>query len=311
MPGRTDREILALRPARNAVDPWRASARLIESEFSADGELVDVATLFLTNRECPFRCVMCDLWKNTTLERVPRGAIPRQIEQALQELPPARQIKLYNAGSFFDPQAIPPEDFPAIAALVQPFERVIVENHPRFCGPACLEFSRLLSGQLEVAIGLETVHPDVLPALNKQMTLEDFARAVDFLRSNGINVRAFILLRPPFLSASTAEEWALRSLEYAFAQGVECSVVIPTRGGNGIMEQLAQSGDFQPPSLEQLEAVLEQGLQLQRGRVFADLWDLDRLAGCPACHVARVSRMREMNDTQRVPDPVRCAVCGA
>ena len=40
------------------------------------GGCVDVATLFLTNRECPFRCLMCDLWKNT-LEVGRSGSDPR------------------------------------------------------------------------------------------------------------------------------------------------------------------------------------------------------------------------------------------
>ncbi len=58
---------------------------------------------------------MCDLWRNTLTETVPRGAIPQQIDYALAQLPAARQIKLYNSGSFFDKQAIPPEDYEAIA----------------------------------------------------------------------------------------------------------------------------------------------------------------------------------------------------
>jgi len=70
-------------------------------------EAVPVATIFLTNRECPWRCVMCDLWKNTLIDSVPLGAIPSQIDYALARLPAARQIKLYNSGSFFDTQAIP------------------------------------------------------------------------------------------------------------------------------------------------------------------------------------------------------------
>ncbi len=70
-----------------------------------------VATVFLTNRECPFRCLMCDLWRNTLTETVPVGAIPAQIDHALLRLPPAKQLKLYNSGSFFDPHAIPPQDY--------------------------------------------------------------------------------------------------------------------------------------------------------------------------------------------------------
>ena len=36
-----------------------------------------------------------------------QGDIPAQIAYALDQLPPARQIKLYNSGNFFDHQAIP------------------------------------------------------------------------------------------------------------------------------------------------------------------------------------------------------------
>ena len=65
------------------MDPRRPYAYLVEPECNALGEIVDVATLFLTNRECPFRCLMCDLWKNTLAEPVSRGDIPTQIRWAL------------------------------------------------------------------------------------------------------------------------------------------------------------------------------------------------------------------------------------
>ena len=124
------RWIQARRGPKNRLDPERPYAFLYEEEPGAAGGPVPTATVFLTNRECPYRCLMCDLWRNTLDERVPRGAIAGQIRRALDQLPPARQIKLYNAGSFFDPQAIPPEDDEEIAALLAAFERVIVECHP-------------------------------------------------------------------------------------------------------------------------------------------------------------------------------------
>ena len=96
-----DREIIAARPPKNAVDPRVPYAFLVEPERTAAGDVADIATIFLTNRECPFRCLFCDLWKNTTDSRVPVGAIPEQIDYALARLPSARQIKLYNSGNFF------------------------------------------------------------------------------------------------------------------------------------------------------------------------------------------------------------------
>lgn len=302
----SDREIVASRPAKNPVDPERPYAFFVEPECSAAGRIEDVATVFLTNRECPYRCLMCDLWQNTTDTRVPPGAIPRQIERALAQLPPARQIKLYNSGNFFDAQAIPRDDFPAIARRVAGFANVVVENHPRLCGSACVDFRHLLTADLELALGLETIHPDVLPALNKQMTKDDFARAVEFLLRNGIAVRAFVLLKPPYLSEAEGIEWALRSIEFAFELGVGCCSVIPTRSGNGIMQQLESRGQFCPPTLASLEATLEQGLGLARGRVFADLWEVERLAECPRCRTARADRLRKMNLAQQVLPRIAC-----
>ena len=172
-----DEWILALRPARHTVSPDRPYACLVEKEPAGDGRVVDVATVFLSNRECPYRCLMCDLWKNTLEESVPRGAIAQQIREALAALPPARQVKLYNAGSFFDPHAIPPGDHAEIAAALRAFDRVIVEAHPSLVGDACQRFHDRIAGRLEVAMGLETVHPGVLPRLNKRMTLERFGEA--------------------------------------------------------------------------------------------------------------------------------------
>jgi len=282
----------------------------VEEECSATGEVVPVATIFLTNRECPWRCVMCDLWKNTLMRPVPLGSIPRQIAYALERLPPARQVKLYNSGSFFDDQAIPREDYPAIAALVSHFDRTIVECHPSLVGNSCFEFRDLLTHTLEVAMGLETVHLEVLSLLNKRMTLDLFATAAASLRSQNVELRAFILVQPPFMKPNESLHWAQRSLEFAFDCGATTTSLIPTRGGNGAMESLAQTGDFVPPRLATLEAAAKYGIRLQRGRVFSDLWDLRRAApSCFGCYPARVARLAAMNLQQQVLDAIECAQC--
>jgi radical SAM enzyme (TIGR01210 family) len=263
------------------------------------------AVIFITNRECPFRCVMCDLWVNTLDAEVPPGLVPIQIRRALETMPAARWIKLYNAGSAFDPHAIPPEDDAAIARTVSRFERVIVESHPAFLAGThagrCLAFRDALDGALEVAVGLETAHADVLARLNKRMSLSSFRRGAEFLADEGIALRVFILLNPPFLPAAEATDWACRSIDVAAAAGARVCSIIPTRGGNGALEAL--DPPFVPPRLQALEAVVEYGLSLGGPVVQADLWEAERFVRC-GCDTARLSRLAFMNRHQRVPPPV-------
>lgn len=304
-----DRWIIVRRPARVALNVQEPYGFFVEHERSPVGEIIPVAAILLTNRECPFRCVMCDLWRHTLEEPVSRGAIPRQIDFALEKLPYARAVKLYNSGSFFDPHAIPPEDYNEIAARIHAFERVIVECHPQLVGARSLEFKSLLPGRLEVAMGLETANPAVLERLNKRMTLEQFAVAADFLRSNDIDLRVFILVQPPFMKAEESLYWAERSIDFAFDCRAAVVTIIPTRGGNGAMEELAASGDFVAPDLDVLEQALTYGVSLKRGLVFADLWDLKSNSHCLSCLDARLARLKEMNLRQEIIELVTCDQC--
>jgi hypothetical protein len=303
--GINDRWILSRRGNKNQVDPLKPYAWLVEDERTVSGKVEATAIIFLTNRECPYHCLMCDLWKNTTNESVPAGSIPHQIEWALNQMPEAKHLKLYNSGSFFDEGAIPSEDYDRIASLVSNFETVIVESHPRLINQ-CLQFRDMLKPELQVALGLETVHPEILRKLNKRMTLEDFENTVKFLAGHEILSRAFILLRPPFLSESEGIFWAERSLDFAFGTGVECCTVIPVRPGNGAMEKLMEMGLYSPPDIRSLEKVLEYGISLHAGRTFADVWDIGLFSSCNQCTNKRINRLTEMNLSQMIPDPVVC-----
>jgi radical SAM enzyme (TIGR01210 family) len=305
--GFTDEWILAKRGIKNAVDPLKPYGWLVEKERTPSGRTEDTAIIFLTNRECQYHCLMCDLWKNTTDFSVPAGSIPQQIEMALDQMAPARHLKLYNSGSFFDERAIPSSDYERIAELVSGFETVIVESHPRLVNEKCLRLRDMLKPELQVAMGLETVHPEILRKLNKRMTLEDFENTVKFLSRHEILSRSFILLRPPFMSESEGLYWAERSLDFAFKIGVECCTVIPVRGGNGAMDLLHERGDYSPPDIHSLEQVLEYGIGLKAGRVFADTWDLEQFSGCSECFEKRRDRLINMNLNQETYGKIICS----
>jgi radical SAM enzyme (TIGR01210 family) len=284
-----------------------------ESELLVGGGVISAATVFLTGKECPFSCVYCDLWRQTLTRPTPRGSLPEQLKSALKDISQRSLIKLYNASNFFDPSAVPPDDDKALLELLQGFERVTVESHPRFVGKRCFDFADRLDGTLEVAIGLETAHPVALSRLNKQMTLSDFDAAAAELAQRRIGLRAFLLLGCPFIPEEDQLEWTLRSVEHAVRQGAGVISIIPVRGGNGALEALAARNAWQPTSIELIEAVADRvvKLKLDTAVVQIDAWDLKQHIRCHVCAPARVQRLQEMNQGGVWHPSIRCAVCGS
>ena len=318
-PTERTRWILARRGPKNNHPPRQPYGSFVEDEPGPDGTLWRCHTLLLTNRECAFRCLMCDLWQDTLDTTTESGAIAAQVstllpspppnpgrragggsqESSLSPLPlfPSSQgwhpegtrgaggrrvaLKLYNAGSFFDPGQVPVEDYAAIADKARHFDRVSVESHTAFLkgkhAERVLAFRDAIApAALEVAIGLETVQEVALEKLNKRMTVDDFRHAAAFLAQNQIALRVFLLVRPPFLTEEEGVEWGCRSLDVAHACGATFAALLPTRAGNGALEALAEQGHYAPPKLQSLEACLRYGQSLEGTmRVTADLWDIE------------------------------------
>lgn len=285
---------------------------MIEEERRPDTRIERALTVFLTGAECPFTCSFCDLWRWTIDGPTPPGALTKQLESVLQVLDDPRpdRLKLYNASNFFDQRAVPSEDLPGIATLASSFAAVTVESHANTIGSQTLAFARQISGRLEVAVGLETIHPVAAARLNKRLDLARFDRAARFLSENGIELRVFVLLGAPYVRAEESVAWTVRTVEYAVERGASVVSIIPVRGGNGEMERLQALGHFAPPTLSQLEAALDRCLQFTRTVVTADLWDVERLSACEHCRPERIERLRRLNVTGRAEPRIGCSLCG-
>ncbi|QDT06569.1 hypothetical protein K227x_49790 [Rubripirellula lacrimiformis] len=281
-----------------SLSPDRPYLVLTEPEPDGHGSLANVLTVFLTASECPIGCAMCDLWQNTLDRPTPDGAITRQITDAIHAhpiaSPPAEQsnwIKLYNSGNFFDPRSIPVAEYPSIADRLTPFDRVIVENHPRFGKERLRTFRDRIDAPLEVAVGLETVQPRWLNRLGKQMSRDDFDSYAAWLDDQNVGLRVFLILGVPGISATEAIRWTRLSVRHAIRCGARHVSLIPARSGHGWNGQ----ADRLPPfTTDQLAGVLSASIDDADGKscVTMDLWDLD-------ASDAAVTAMQQMNLTQQ------------
>ena len=306
-----DQEIRLLRPAKAYVDPYRAHGSLLEDERRPDGTIERSLTVFLAGAECPFTCTFCDLWRWTIDGPTPPGALTSQLESVLQSLdgPVPDRLKIYNASNFFDRRAVPAEDVSGIARLTAPFHSVTVESHANTIGPKTLAFARQIGGRLEVAAGLETIHPVAVAHLNKRLDLARFDSAAAFLAANGVDLRVFVLLGAPYVGAEESVAWTVSTVAHAVERGAAVVSIIPVRGGNGELERLQTLGLFTPPTLTQLEEAVDLCLRFTGAVVTADLWDVERLTPCQSCASERIERLHQINVTGRVQPRIACAVC--
>ena len=307
-----DRRIRSLRPPKRAVDPTAAHGSLVEMERRPDGRVERALTVFLAGAECPFTCSFCDLWQWTLDGPTPSGALVTQLEQVLDALerPWPERLKLYTASNFFDRRAVPREDWDALVRLAEPFAAVTVESHASTIGDATRELARALDGRsLEVAVGLETIHPGAMAQLNKRLEVSRFDAAARLLADEGIDLRTFVLLGAPHVPAEDSVDWTVRTVEHAAACGAAIVSIIPVRGGNGEMERLQALGAFTPPTLAQLEAALDRCLGFDGVAVGADLWDIGLLPACEVCRARRAERLARINLTGRAEPRIACDAC--
>ena len=302
-----------LRPQINRPSAWSIPKVLRALEPDGIGGEADTTTVFLTGAECPFRCSMCDLWQYTSLGNTPVGAIPFQLAQVLkpESSNGRRWLKLYNASNFFDPRSIPIEDLNAIAEHCSPFERVVVENHPRFCDDRMAAFSKAIPGQLEVAMGLESIHPNAIEIMNKRMTLADFDRAVAKCQCLNIDVRVFVLLHPPGVDQKEAVEWTRNTVAYAMERRVRHVSIIPVRAGNGWIDRLIDTEVYQLPTVSMIRELYKTFNRSEISSVEIssagnttiefDLWDHENWqGGCPECRDSLVKHIALCNRQQRI-----------
>ncbi len=295
------------------IDLRNPQGSIIETERRGH-EQISARTIFLTGRECPLACSMCDLWQHTlprSHSSTPIGAIPDQMEQVLSDGIKADWLKLYNASNFFDPLAVPIQDYDRIAELCLPFKRTIVENHPRFRNSHIERFQSMLNGQLEIAVGLESTDDGVLGLLNKQFDRGFALEAIRGWIQLGINVRVFLLIDPPTPYPRSTDS-TYRSVVDAISWGVSHISLIPTRARWGLLSDWVKEQKYLPPNAHKVEEILRRCTQLEKHSVTiaVDLWDWDLLIGhCAQCRSLRYERLQHWNESGYLSEPINCSSC--
>ncbi len=262
-----DRRPLPAAPvtARRYVREW------VEDEAIA-AERVRAFVLILRTRGCYWAdvkgCTMCGYAKDTLGRSATPEELGEQLAHALARYHNEPYVKVYTSGSFLDDREVDPESRQKIvAAFSGRARRFLFETLPEFATEETLRPLReAFAGELEVALGLESTDPTVLAKyVHKSASPMEYLAAGDLVRSLGARSKAYLLLKPPYLSESESIEDVVRSVEVASPHFDSLSIN-PVHIQNGtVVEWLYRRGRYRPPWLWSVVEALARGARV-RGR---------------------------------------------
>ncbi|PSQ38266.1 TIGR01210 family radical SAM protein [Halobacteriales archaeon SW_5_70_135] len=187
------------------------------------GGVYDSLTVILNTGGCRWAraggCTMCGYVAESVEDgSVTHEALLDQIDRALEHErerreEPCELVKIYTSGSFLDEREVSAESREAVARTFADRERIVVESLPDF-----VETDRLapFTDRLhtDVAVGLETATDRVRhDCVNKYFDFADFERAAARAADAGAGVKAYLLLKPPFLTEAEAVADMTASIE--------------------------------------------------------------------------------------------------
>ncbi|MDS0299815.1 archaeosine biosynthesis radical SAM protein RaSEA [Halogeometricum sp. S1BR25-6] len=172
----------------------------------------------------------------------------------------AELIKIYTSGSFLDEREVGAETRRAIAETFGDRERIVVESLPDFVEREKLKDFTSQGLETDVAVGLETATDRVRhDCVNKYFDFSDFEDACAEAGAVDAGVKAYLLMKPPFLSESEAVEDMKSSIRRC-AEVDYCHTVSmnPTNVQRYTMvDELYFQGGYRPPWLWSVAEVLE------------------------------------------------------
>jgi radical SAM enzyme (TIGR01210 family) len=201
---------------------------------------------------------MCGYSGDTPQRPPTEEELMAQVEHVASRRQDAQWVKLYTSGSMIDPEEVPGRVVEAIVEAFGDADMLTVESRAEHVTRHRVE-ALGDTARREIAIGLESACDPVLTgAVHKGMTLREFQRAAALVKDAGARLRAYILLKPPFLTEAEAVEDAVQAALAAAEAGASVVSLNPVNiHGDTMVDFLHFRGEYEPPWLWSVVQVLE------------------------------------------------------
>jgi radical SAM enzyme (TIGR01210 family) len=248
---------------KKGLEKWegKTSAASWKEKDYIDGT-VDAGVIILPTIGCRWGrkegCIMCGYVYDAARE-IDQDKIIEEFKKSIEKIGDVDYLKIFTSGSFLDPGELTDNSIKKILKEVPDnVKRLQIESRPEFIKEkALLEIKKSLDAELEIGIGLESANDRIRDSINKGFSFDNFTKAVKICKKNGVKVKAYLLLKPPFLTEKEALEDAKESIKKAERAGADRVSINPMNIQRGtLVERLWKSGEYRPPWLWSVVEVL-------------------------------------------------------
>ncbi len=231
-----------------------------------DRKQISALTIIFQTTGCRWNnCTMCGYVYDRAKKPPAHDELIKQFEYAMTRCRDEEFIvKIFTSGSFLDDGEIAPATRNELLSRLgedSRVKKVIAETRPEYVTEERLSESKAsFDKRFEIAIGLETSN-DVIrkDCINKGFSFSDFVRAGEIARQEGVTVKAYLLLKPPFLSEGTAINDMIHSIKDTrpYAETISLNLCNVQKGT--LVDEMFEHGDYRPPWLWSAVDVLKAG----------------------------------------------------
>jgi radical SAM enzyme (TIGR01210 family) len=284
-----------------------------------DGAEVDAGVIVLPTRGCGWGrssgCTMCGYVYDAGALTDPE--LEATLGKAIDKLGEIPYLKIFTSGSFFDKKEVSKKVLDSLIERIYQTElkQFQVESRPEFLSKDGLKyFKENLDCRLEIGIGLETSN-DLLRenCINKGFEFQDYERSVKLCNSLNVDVKTYLLLKPPFiLEREGISDTVKSTIDSAEAGSAKISINPMNIQSGTLVEMLWKRREYKLPWLWSLVEVFK---RIEKSKIEIPVISHPIAGGrkrgihnCGKCDNSVLKAIREFSISQdtRIFDSINC-----
>jgi radical SAM enzyme (TIGR01210 family) len=290
-------------------DP-RQPVRCWSEKDVLNGKIVNAYVIILRTRGCSWAltsgCTMCGYFNDSMFIDVSEKDLRSQFEKAMQKYKDEKIVKLFTSGSYLDPYEISISmQNEILSILTERAEKISVESRPEYITEKRLTAIQKIVAlkEFEIGIGLETSNDLVREkTINKGFTFHDYKKATRLLKKHKMNVKTYVLMKPPFLTEKESLDDCIRTIKDIVSYTDLVSLNPTNVQRHTVVEYLWKRNQYRPPWLWSIVEFLQLSKNITDTFVKCDVVGGGSTRGphnCGSCDNKVLNAIEEFSLTQK------------